>query len=401
MVRKVGGLGMNGKRGAIVVISPSNFPGTTGDTSNYLELVNAFRRKGMRVILVCPLNKDGKQFDDEMREKGIKVTRIPLYPPRLPEIVSTGITLTTILRLLAFYLVEIFTVVYAFIRNNTRLCMIRHSIPTLPLAPIMKILGIRSVADGEVLSTSPEATMFFPPKILGILQLFENLQVYSFLKVMGEAHLQKLIKTGFPRDKIILTRIAVDTSSIPLSKLEKIPSGTFGYFGILAKWQGLPFLIKSFAKVVKKEKDVKLYIIGDGPLKEELEQLSENLELGRNVIFCGAVKRECLFEDMFKLFRVVVIPRPQMEGLIHTPMKLVEALVAGKPVIATAVRGFRQMEGKGVFLVQPGDEEAMVNAIFQLAKDEHLLRELSRQAFEAAQEYDINAQVERILRVLR
>ncbi len=391
---------MNVNRGSIVVISSSYFPGTTGDSANYIELVNAFRRTDMRVTLVCPRSQGGKQFDREMMEKGVKVTRIPFTPPRLPEIISKGIGLSTIFHLLAFYFVEIFTVVYTFIRTNARFCMIRHSIPTLPLAPIMKLLGIRSVADGETLSTSLECTMFFPPKALQIMQLFENLRLYSFLKIMGEDHLHKLLERGFPRDKIIFTRIAIDTSSIPPSDLDVIPPATFGYFGILAKWQGIPFLIRSFVKVVKKERTAKLYIIGDGPLKKELEQLSESLGLGRNVIFCGAVQRHVLFRDMFKLFRVVVIPRPNLEGLTHTPMKLVEALAAGKPVIATSVGGFRELKGKGVLLVQPSDEEDMARVILQLAKDERLLRELSQQALETAKEYDINAQVEKILRVL-
>ncbi len=392
---------MNENRGSIVVISPSNFPGTTGDSANYVELVNAFRRKGMRVILVCPPSRSGMQFDEEMKEKEIKVTRIPLYPPRLPEIVSKGIGLSTIFRLFAFYFVEILTVIYAFIRNNARICMIRHSIPTLPLALIMKLLRIRSIADGEILSTSLECTMFFPPKVLRIIQLFENLRLYSFIKIMGETHLHRLLEDGFPRDKIILTRIAIDTANIPPSNLETIPPATFGYFGILARWQGLPFLIRSFAKVVKKERAAKLYIIGEGPLKEELEHLSESLELGQNVVFCGAVQRKVLHRDMFKLFRVVVIPRPKLEGLIHTPMKLVEALAAGKPVIATSVGSFQELEGKGVFLVRPGDEEDMARVIMRLAEDEQLLRELSQQALETAQQYDINAQIERILRVLR
>lgn len=392
---------MNVKRRSIVVISPSDFPGTTGDSSNYTELVNAFRRKDMRVILVCPPNRSGIQFDEKMKEKQIKVTRIPLYPPRLPEIVSKGIGIFTIFRLFAFYFVEILAVVYSFIRNNARICMIRHSIPTLPLAPIMKLLKIRSIADGEILSTSLECKMFFPPKVLRIMQLFENLQLYSFLKIMGETHLHKLLDAGFPRDKIILTRIAIDTSSVPQSALETIPPATFGFFGILAKWQGLPFLIRSFAKVVKKEKAAKLYIIGDGPLKNELENLSESLGLGQNVVFCGAVQREVLLEEMFKLFRVAVIPRPKLDGLIHTPMKLVEALAAGKPVIATSVGSFRELEGKGVILAQPGDEEDMAQVIMRLAEDEQLLRELSQQALKTAQQYDINAQVEKILRVLR
>jgi glycosyltransferase involved in cell wall biosynthesis len=335
-----------------------------------------------------------------MKEKGIKVTRIPLVPPRLPEIINKGISISIIFRLLAFYFVEILTVVYTFIRNNTRLCMIRHSIPTLPLASVMKLLRIRSIADGEILSTSIECKMFFPPNILKIMQLFENMRLYSFLKVMGKDHLHKLLEHGFSREKIILTRIAIDTSSIPLSDLDAIPPATFGYFGILAKWQGLSFLIRSFSKVVKKSASAKLFIIGDGPLKKELEDLTESLKLGGNVIFCGAVQRAALHKDVFKLFRVVVIPRPKLEGLAHTPMKLVEALAAGKPVIATAVGGFRELEGKGVSLVQPGNENDMARVILQLAKDDRLLRTLSQQASEAAQQYDITAQVEKILTVV-
>ena len=42
----------------IVVISPSKFPGKTGDTSNYSEMINQLTKEGFEVFLICPKNPD-------------------------------------------------------------------------------------------------------------------------------------------------------------------------------------------------------------------------------------------------------------------------------------------------------------------------------------------------------
>ena len=391
---------MRGKRNVIIIISPSNFPGTTGDTINYTELVKAFNRKGLRVVLICPWANQGKQFDREMKEIGVKVTRVPFYSPRVAELSENRVGLTTILRLFAYYILELFVVVYAVIRNRARIAMVRHSIQLIPVALLLKLLRVRSVADGEILASSRECPVFFSPLVQKILGILENVRLYNFFKVTGESQPRALVQIGFPESRIIFTKIGVDLASIPVFKLDQIPPATYGYFGYLVEWQGVDFLIRSFAKAAQRNKSIKLYIIGDGPSRNELIALSKELELGDKIYFSGAVPREVLWHDYFRKFRVTVIPLPPLKGVVHRPIKLAESLAAGKPVISTSMRALEGMEGKGVLLVQPGDEEDMVQALLRLAEDTRLLNHLSQQALKAAQEFDVNVQITRILHKL-
>jgi len=386
----------------IAVVSSSNFPGVAGDSTNYLELVNGFRRKGLNVLLVCPLNRDSRSFDEDLAKKGIRVVRIPFSPPRLPDIVEKGIRISVITKLLAFYVVEIFVVLYTSIVYSPRMCMIRHSIPTFPLATLLRTLRIRSMADGGIVSQ--DTALKLPPWVRRILHVFENLQSYSFFKVSTKSQLAILSNFGFPRDRIVLARIGIDLSKIPLHDLKGIPPATFGYFGALEKWEGLDFLIRSFARVVHEEKSVMLHIFGDGSLKKELEEISEDLGMNENVVFHGSVPRDDLLKKYFGMFRVAVIPRGKDRSTDHyssaMPIKLVEALAAGKPVIATSVEGIREVAGEGMLLVPPGDEHAMFSAMLLLSKDEVLTLEMSRGALRASRQFDIDRQIEKLLRSL-
>ena len=70
----------------IVVISPSSFPGISGDTSNYLELLRGIKCKKADVMLICPFHPQGRKFDKKMKKEGIMIVREPFNPPRLIEL---------------------------------------------------------------------------------------------------------------------------------------------------------------------------------------------------------------------------------------------------------------------------------------------------------------------------
>jgi glycosyltransferase involved in cell wall biosynthesis len=195
-----------------------------------------------------------------------------------------------------------------------------------------------------------------------------------------------------------LTGIGTDLSKIPFYDIEQIPAATFGYFGALERWQGVDLLIKSFVKVARQKDCAKLYIIGDGSLKKELERSSEILGIKEQTVFCGAVSRETLWKEYFKFFRVAVIPR-RVSGGERASIKLVEALAAGKPVIATSEEGIKEMVGKkgGVMFVPPEDDEMMASAMMLLCEDGSRLLGMSHEALKTAQQFDIDLLIDRLL----
>ena len=92
----------------IAVISPSKFPGKTGATANYTEIINQFSREGFKIFLICPKNPSLKNQSLSF-SNNVEIIRIPFSPPRLEEIKDKPSIVDNV-RFLIFLLIELFTV---------------------------------------------------------------------------------------------------------------------------------------------------------------------------------------------------------------------------------------------------------------------------------------------------
>ena len=112
-----------------------------------------------------------------------------------------------------------------------------------------------------------------------------------------------------------------------------------------------------------------LAIVGDGPLRPELERLAAELEAP--VIFTG-VRRDA--RALMGAADVVVMPS-RWEGL---PLSALEALASGTPLVATNVRGLRELvaDGENALLV-PEEPEALAAALRRVLEDRELATRLS------------------------
>lgn len=134
----------------------------------------------------------------------------------------------------------------------------------------------------------------------------------------------------------------------------------------LAPQKGLSFFIEAIAMMVKEGSAGTFVIIGDGPLRPELEAQAERLGVAGRVIFTGYRSDIVPFLKMFDIFVVPSIA----EGLSITT---IEAMAAGKAVIASEVGGLPELvqhEQNGL-LVPPRDAGALARAMnFLLARPE-------------------------------
>jgi len=117
-------------------------------------------------------------------------------------------------------------------------------------------------------------------------------------------------------------------------------------------------------------------VAGEGPLRESLEAAAA--ATGGRVRFVGAV------DDVASLLHLAdcVVSTSTWEGL---PLSLLEALSLGRPVVATAVDGVRDIvPPDAALLVPPHDPEAIATAIGRVLHDHGLAGRLSRLARTAA-----------------
>ncbi len=130
----------------------------------------------------------------------------------------------------------------------------------------------------------------------------------------------------------------------------------------LVAWKGVDALIRIVATMPQ----TRLVVVGDGPLRLELEMLAQSLGAGQRITFVGQaagprVRSLLQAADIFVL-------NSTYEGLPHV---VLEAMEAGIPVIATAAGGTGEVVEDGVtgLLVPPGDEDALRAALANLCGD--------------------------------
>lgn len=138
-------------------------------------------------------------------------------------------------------------------------------------------------------------------------------------------------KLHFIRNGVDLSEI-MQSNSVNGSLLEEKKTGNFiiGYIGQLIPRKGLDTLFKALANVNKIS--WKLFLIGDGPQKNELEELAEQLRLKENIYFKG-FRQDRL--DFLRGFDSFILPS-RLEGI---PRCLMESMAAGVPVIASDIPG--------------------------------------------------------------
>jgi glycosyltransferase involved in cell wall biosynthesis len=120
-------------------------------------------------------------------------------------------------------------------------------------------------------------------------------------------------------------------------------------------------------------------IAGDGPLEAELHQEAKSLGIADRVCFTG-FRRDV--PDLLAAFDIFVQPS-LWEGL---SISLIEALAAGKPIVATDIESSREIlvPGENGLLVAPADETALARAIEQLTLNPGLAERLATNARRAA-----------------
>jgi glycosyltransferase involved in cell wall biosynthesis len=121
--------------------------------------------------------------------------------------------------------------------------------------------------------------------------------------------------------------------------------------------------------------DVRMAVVGDGPLGRNLRRRARRLKIDDKVFFLG--ERQDAFELM-SLFNIFVLPS-LWEGL---PFVLVEAATLGKPIVATSVDGVREVieEERTGLLVPPRDPQLLAGAVIRLLEDRELASRLGERA---------------------
>lgn len=200
--------------------------------------------------------------------------------------------------------------------------------------------------------------------------------------------------------KIELARLGVDVN---IYRPERMPrsDGVFRIVtvGRLVEAKGLPLLLEAVARLIRRGIRLHLDIIGDGPLRPEIERCA--LELGINeAITLHGMQPADRVRDYYRQADVCVLAS-FLEGI---PVVLMEAMALGTPAIATRVTGCPEIIESGIngLLCTPGDVESLTKALERLARDPDLRQRFSeagRATIEA--HYDLARNAEALADIFR
>lgn len=189
-------------------------------------------------------------------------------------------------------------------------------------------------------------------------------------------------------------RLAVSDAN---PSLEMIPDAPLVVFlGRLQEHKGLRDLILAWETIAQRRPNGRLWLIGDGPERDELYDLIVDLGLHHQVFMPGA------FDDTADLLTAAdIYVSPAHEA--GQSLALLEAMAAGVPVIATDIPGNRQLITHEVhgLLVPPRDPAALHQAIERLLTDRPFAARLAAHARQRIeQEYSLRRMVDRYLDVI-
>jgi glycosyltransferase involved in cell wall biosynthesis len=187
---------------------------------------------------------------------------------------------------------------------------------------------------------------------------------------------------GAPADRTITLYTGVDCNTF-LPARKSGPKKHVLFIGRLVEFKGCEYLIKAMKNVQRRHSDIGLRIIGDGPLRKDLEHLAT--DLGVRVDFMGAAPRSTVVSELAGALTLCVPSVTDSLGNFEAfGMVILEAQASAVPVVTSALGGSEAVvHGKTGFVFHERDVAAIEEHISALASDTHRAEEMGR----AAREY--------------
>lgn len=216
-----------------------------------------------------------------------------------------------------------------------------------------------------------------------------------------------LVQYGVPAEHIAVIPTGIDTYSFDgpvlwdirkeysIGEEEKI----LLFVGRLAEEKNIVFLIKMFSKLIKQtDQKYKFVIVGDGPEREKLEELSIELDLHDSIIFTGGQPREKVIDAYKQSDLFVFASYTETQGLV-----VLEAMAACTPVVALGKMGVRDLlsqKDAGGIMIDELNENEFIDSIIKLTQNKELYEKYSEKACNFVRNnYSINVTGQKIVEV--
>jgi glycosyltransferase involved in cell wall biosynthesis len=347
----------------------STFPRFAGDTTPpfVLRLCQAMHREGWASVVLAP-HAAGLATRDHL--EGVECQRFRYAPPALERLAYGGGMLANIRAarwlwlVLPFYMLALLVAASALlVRRKITVVHAHWIIPQGLVAVMLRRLFFRRRL--RVVVTAHGSDLHADMGGLARRLLQWTMREADVLSVVSPAMQRLAMGLGVPEQKIVVAPMGVDTDRF-CPPIEGTARSGVVYVGRLAEEKGVTHLLDAFALLLRQEPDQRLTVVGDGPLRAQLEVQAACLGIAARVTFAGA-RPQADIPAYFQRATLFAMPSLQ-EGL---GLVAAEAMACGCPVVAhdiPGVQGLVVREETGL-LVPPSDAAALAAAMLRILRD--------------------------------
>ncbi|HWP58305.1 MAG TPA: glycosyltransferase [Candidatus Acidoferrales bacterium] len=237
-------------------------------------------------------------------------------------------------------------------------------------------------------------------------RVYENLFAQGDIFLCVSEHMKKrLVELGCDPQKVIVHRLGaeLDRSAPALRRWAADGKLAIATVARLVEKKGVEYGIRAVAKVLSRYPRVEYRIAGDGPLRDRLCRLIEELGIAGNVKLLGW-KEQAEIASLLQTSDILLAPSvtPESGDEEGTPVVIMEAFAQGLAVVSTYHAGIPEVviDGRSGFLVPERDVEALAEKIEILINDPALRLAMGRAGRELmAREYDIEKLNDRLVAI--
>ena len=250
---------------------------------------------------------------------------------------------------------------------------------------------------------------YYPKKRL-IWDLYKWFTIKQGWRTLNKAD-AKIAVSNVVKEKLkycgINNNIYIVHNSRDLGEFLKVDKGDFkknynlkkivvAFVGSFSYTKGAMNLLKISKKVLDKHKDVSFIFVGDGPLMNLMLDF-KNLNKLDDVVFTGRLNNEKI-PEVYANSDIVVFPNVWEEPFSGA---IVEAMAAGKPIIASRLGGNKEIivEGENGFLIDPDNLNEIENKLDMLINSETLRNKLGRFSKEHSKNFSNQVIAEKINKI--
>ncbi len=352
----------------IALVSPYGFAYPGGVTLHISYLERYFTRMGHEVKVIAPASKGVSSFGERF---------IPIGRPR-PIPTSGSIARITISPWLSSRIKAVL--------SQEKFDVIHLHEPLMPMlcTTVLRLSQTANIGTFHACHGRPGYNFAKPVGRWILRRWFRKLDG----KIAVSKPAMEFARGHFPGYyNIIPNGVDLDHFSPDVSPIDEFCDGKLNilFVGRLEKRKGLNYLLEAFKQVKQEIPNSRLIIVGPGTrLRHKYEKLVARSGL-KDVVFAGFVS----YDELPRYYKTADVFCAPATGRESFGIILLEAMAAGKPIVASNIEGYASVVTHGVdgLLVPPKDKETLAQALISVLTDQSLRQEMGAKGRVKALEY--------------